>query len=81
MQLPLADGGAGRDRHPDAVHPRFDVVLGRPLAQRDRLLKADEIERAGAPEIDLEPSAGLPGRSRPERLQSAVDGRRGCIRR
>src|SRR6185503_12079825 len=78
MELPLAHGGAGGDRRPDTVRPRLDVVLGRPLAERDRLLNADEIERAQPAQIDLDPSAGLSGRGRPERVGLAVDG--GCGR-
>ena len=62
MKFPLADGGAGGDRRPDAAGPRLDVVLGRPLAERDGLLNADEIERTKPAQIDTTTELFLPRR-------------------
>ncbi len=77
----MADGRSAPDRRPYPVRLRFDVMLRDPLAERDRLLEAHDVEGSRRTEIDLEARARRALARRPKGLAFAVDRHRGTVAR
>src|SRR6266545_878551 len=72
VELAMTDRRAARDRRPHAVRFGFDSMLPDAFAESDRLLDADDVERARRAEIELDARAARAFARRPEGVDLAV---------